>query len=799
MTEEERARKKKQLRLLELQDEDLALEQKQLELESQAEPQEAIGGIESFGRGVAEGLTLGTAPHIAEALGLEENSVEKFRAAHEANPVAYNTGDYGSSIAAALATGGGSIAAQLLGKGIVKVGAKQIGKKILAANAPKTLGGMTKLGLAEGAIEGAARSQSDDLSGRLKDAAFGGTIGAVAPGAFKVAGKALHLGARGVNALIPRPGRPGPLSGPLSNAMAEGTRLRGITTPTVKSYKDMMADPERLKAALKAHNEGVDFSPLRKSAKKFGDKVEAAASKKYEDMSGQAYKQVGRSKELEAITEKASGAMKDLADKAGAFPPTKAKRLGEDDIKDFVERETRGLRAAKTKEVVDVTRRYDLRLQYAEGAYNDKLAKIERSYKETPDRIKSENIERVRKGEPEVQGNEVLAMKQKNQRTKEAKEAFEVEKSEITKEYEVNKKYEHKKEQGNLADLYGTELALKKKRAAEYKAVDDQDAVDLIVHGKSKALYKQKTRDRLINAQTVIEGGEPQVVRLNKAFDKAFEVGDEKAIAKIADQHSFEMGKAVARAKKDLQTGINWAKRKGHDRDEEILVLAVAQLREITHSGPGGKMMKAADDFWIDYLGRGKPLVDNLKDAASPDDVSTTRLVAWAKGSGGDPEREGRRIIDESFQGYTSKNFPDQVDQYKAFQDQFTPSRDATNIGRLGTEGGGSTSRGSIAGGAIYWAGNAIGGPLLGTAMLALTTPMTTPGNYLKSYAAVRKAFRGKSEGELRGALGQNYDKVMNALKQGAAKYERLEDPAGAQDLYESFDFGEGSAITPRR
>jgi hypothetical protein len=321
-----------------------------------------------------------------------------------------------------------------------------------------------------------------------------------------------------------------------------------------------------------------------------------------------------------------------------------------------------------------------------------------------------------------------------------------------------------------------------------------------IAFNKAKNLFQDQTRQSLINAKTIIDGGEFHIKKIREAMISADKRGDRKSFKKHSDEYNYEMGAAVARAKMDLQDGVSWAADKKWSKDEEVLRGAIDALREITHSPNtiGGDLMKKADNFWSDYIGGGKHLVDNLVNRKSPDNIDTDKLVQWAKDSGGDASKEKRNLISDSFEDYTKKHFPKNLDQYKEFESQFTPRRDATDIGRLGTEGGGgSKTAGTL--GVIAGVGTLASNPWIGAALATLSYPMASPGNYLKAYGALRHAFRGKSEGELRGLLGTSYDRVMKAMEVGATKYQRLEDPVGAQDLYnQNFDFGEGSTIRPR-
>lgn len=114
--------------------------------------------------------------------------------AEETNPVAYNVGDIGTSVATGLMTGG----AGLVGKGLsaagLKLAAKEGGKELLEQGIKRGgLGALTTIGTAEGLLHGAGRSEADLTEGEVgefaTDTAIGGAIGAAAPSVLKGVGK----------------------------------------------------------------------------------------------------------------------------------------------------------------------------------------------------------------------------------------------------------------------------------------------------------------------------------------------------------------------------------------------------------------------------------------------------------------------------------------------------------------------------------------------------------------------------------------------------------------------------------
>lgn len=181
--------------------------------------------LESTALGVANGLTLGTANYALKKLGYPE---ERLREVQKRSPIANAVGEYGTTLASIIATGGGSAVAKV-GAGVVK---KSIASKILSNSAPALI---SKAGdriaakatgeLVEGygkaalenvikeGIEGAAYGAGDLLSeaalgdadltaenllsatagGALWGSMAGGTLGVAAKGASKYAGKAKEI------------------------------------------------------------------------------------------------------------------------------------------------------------------------------------------------------------------------------------------------------------------------------------------------------------------------------------------------------------------------------------------------------------------------------------------------------------------------------------------------------------------------------------------------------------------------------------------------------------------------------
>ena len=417
MTEQERANKIKRLRLIQIQKERLVLEKSKLD-----QAPDDVGGFESFARGTAEGLTLGTAPHIAESLGLEEDSVEKFKQAYEANPGLYNTGDYGTSLGVALLTGGGSVPAQLASKvaakGLVKLGKKELAKRAAAAAAPKTIAGMAKLGAVEGAIEGAARSTSDDLAGRLQDAAFGGTVGVVAPKAFDVAGKGVRgvtRGTKGAGKAVARglatvpsavlPSGKGPIADSLRSLSKKAAMRGGVSPETADTYEALLKSPERLKKALGAEaTYRADAPGLQDAVKKFRDQSKKAASRQYQKLKKTATKEMF--KDYDKILSRGKKVVGDsigdtktfrnqYSDNARrvltqAFEIITGQTRGVQKLMDAGATTDQSVQSAITESLIDARKHLDLNIDYAKRDGLDLDAKLLRDTRKSLDKIYKE-------------------------------------------------------------------------------------------------------------------------------------------------------------------------------------------------------------------------------------------------------------------------------------------------------------------------------------------------------------------------------------------------------------------------
>ncbi len=162
-----------------------------------------ISSLESGSRGALQGATFSLADEIAgasEAIGTASLGNDKFadllenyrkyrdesrgafKAAEEANPIAYGTGEIGAGIATGLLTGGAGAVANL-GRVGVQQGAKEL----------------AKVGLKQGAASAFGASEADLTKGEVgqlaKDTAIGGAVGATAgavlPSTIKGVGKAI--------------------------------------------------------------------------------------------------------------------------------------------------------------------------------------------------------------------------------------------------------------------------------------------------------------------------------------------------------------------------------------------------------------------------------------------------------------------------------------------------------------------------------------------------------------------------------------------------------------------------------
>lgn len=121
--------------------------------------------------------------------------------AAETNPIAYNVGDIGTSVGTGLMTGG----AGLVGKGLsaagLKLAAKEGGKELLEQGVKRGgLSALTTVGLGEGLLHGAGRSEADLTEGEVgefaQDTLTGGLIGAAAPSVLQGTG---WLGKKGLS------------------------------------------------------------------------------------------------------------------------------------------------------------------------------------------------------------------------------------------------------------------------------------------------------------------------------------------------------------------------------------------------------------------------------------------------------------------------------------------------------------------------------------------------------------------------------------------------------------------------
>ena len=170
-----------------------------------------VSQLESLGRGGLQGLTFGAAEEVyaggksalqslMESAGLSEDNQKGYeqqyleardaeraanKAAEQANPATYLTGDIAGSVLPALFTGG---------TGLIGAGLKTGAKEAIKRGGTKSL---MALGAAEGAAHGLGRSEGTDALEVGQDVLTGGLIGGAVPGLLGV-GKAAIKGTAGL-------------------------------------------------------------------------------------------------------------------------------------------------------------------------------------------------------------------------------------------------------------------------------------------------------------------------------------------------------------------------------------------------------------------------------------------------------------------------------------------------------------------------------------------------------------------------------------------------------------------------
>lgn len=255
-----------------------------------------VSKLESLGRGISQGLSFDTMDELtgateagAKALvgqdsykdllqnykKYRDESRADYKAAEEANPSTYMSGDVGAGIATGLLTGGAGAVANL-GKVGLKQGAKELAKQ----------------GLKQGAAYGLGSSEAELLDGdllRLEDsslgipmpkgaigdtlvgAGVGATVGAVLPSVVKGAGKA--VGALGETiadkapALTEKATQAFDLAQRGINTVgkkareAVGTDASDIANKLIKDFRTQYKEgSDKVGTALKSRDSDIDFS-----------------------------------------------------------------------------------------------------------------------------------------------------------------------------------------------------------------------------------------------------------------------------------------------------------------------------------------------------------------------------------------------------------------------------------------------------------------------------------------------------------------------------------------------------------
>lgn len=250
-----------------------------------------VSKLESLARGAASGVSLGFSDELtggAEALGraalpeslggdsfkdllqnyakYRDESRGNYKAAEEANPSTFLTGEIAGSIAPAFLTGGAS-AAGGLGKVALQQSAKQL----------------AKAGMIQGGLSGLGMSDADltegDVTGAVKDTAIGVGIGGVAgvaiPTVAKGLGKAVGASADLIEKKLPETFNKGKKAFELAKKgiSTVGTEAKeALDKDALKSAKDLLASfkaqykkgSSEVGEALNSNKTGIDFAPQLK-------------------------------------------------------------------------------------------------------------------------------------------------------------------------------------------------------------------------------------------------------------------------------------------------------------------------------------------------------------------------------------------------------------------------------------------------------------------------------------------------------------------------------------------------------
>ena len=269
--------------------------------------------LQAFMRGAGQGLSLGFSDEITAAgeSALTDKTYEQalaesraaYKEAEEQNPKSYMAGDYGSTIGLGLATGGSSLlaaggvaGAKMLGRAGLREGLKRISAK----EAAKGLGRVSADSAATGVIEGLGRSEATTGEGLAKDAALGGTIGAVAPSVFAGAGKAIGQGVKNVkNKLNPYQGKAPTKVDPPPRIRSteqfledEGTNINNYIEGELDLYKKSVAwELGEIERHRKGMSSFLERSYKSRDPNMFDPTNDLAAKKKYEALKARDHKQ----------------------------------------------------------------------------------------------------------------------------------------------------------------------------------------------------------------------------------------------------------------------------------------------------------------------------------------------------------------------------------------------------------------------------------------------------------------------------------------------------------------------------
>lgn len=306
-----------------------------------------------------------------------------------------------------------------------------------------------------------------------------------------------------------------------------------------------------------------------------------------------------------------------------------------------------------------------------------------------------------------------------------------------------------------------------------------QYADTLMAKASDQRFYAPRTRNAIERVRAILNFEDPDIGDLAKKFEdiqKRAELGED--VAEETQEALRKLGGSITKAKRELKGDIKWAGTEFRNRDSEDLQTLYNQLNELTHGPTGGAAdMKKADDLYTNYMRKAKPFMERFT-GRGPEGLSSKKVGDFINEAGSKYtqaetkayEKASKKFFDEFGLSESGQAIDNALSGLQHWKDQAA-------LTRLGGQTGEQTGRSVLttipAIGALAATGNLPIAAIVG----AISTPIGSPGKYLKGLNMARDVIKKVGESEAAKMFGEHWPKVKSAVARqyGAAKGEDLE------------------------